>query len=483
MSGHKNHGFTEDGRSDSYNSFSAAINSREILTTKEKDNTYTVELRDLRKSLEAGDYDPFNYREIEHPTTNAETMLHLLKGSLGTGILAMPLAFYHSGYLLGVLGTAFIGFLCTYSVHLLLDCEYVMCKRRKVPSMTYPKTAECALEDGPPLLQKVAPFAPHIVNIFLMIYQLGTCTVYTVFIGENIHIVLKENFLEFDARWIMLIFLLPLIFINYVKNLKLLAPLSTAANFITVISFGIILYYMTQQDIDLEKRAAFGNYLDYPLFFGTVLFALEAIGVIMPLENEMKTPGDFSRTCGVLNIAMFIIVSLYIAMGLFGYLAFGSEVGGSISYTIGSNIPAQVCKIMLALAIFISHSLQMYPAIDIIWIQYLKPRMEKNEHQAIFEYATRTFLVFVCFCLAVAIPYVDLFISLVGAVSLSVLGLAFPAIIDLSTHWYSLKGARGFVIISKNCFIILFAISGLIVGTSTSLEKIVEKFGSSNSTT
>lgn len=83
-------------------------------------------------------------------------------------------------------------------------------------------------------------------------------------------------------------------------------------------------------------------------------------------------------------------------------------------------------------------------------------------------------------CLAVAVPYIDLFISLFGALSLSALGLAFPATIDLCTYWFSLKGVRGFLIISKNCLIIGFAALGLVVGTSTSLEKIIEKFASNS---
>lgn len=53
----------------SYFSFSAAINSTEQLTHKDKDNTYVVELKDLKKHIETGEYDPYSFREIEHPTT------------------------------------------------------------------------------------------------------------------------------------------------------------------------------------------------------------------------------------------------------------------------------------------------------------------------------------------------------------------------------------------------------------------------------
>nr|XP_023021376.1 proton-coupled amino acid transporter-like protein CG1139 [Leptinotarsa decemlineata] len=291
MSEKHNHGFIDGDGTDSYNSFSAAINSREILTHKDKSNTYSIALNDLKKSAEVGDYEPYNYRDTEHPTTNKETFLHLLKGSLGTGILAMPLAFYHSGYVLGVVATALIGSLCMYCVHMLINCEYELCKRRKVPSMTYPTTAECAFQDGPPIFQRIAPYSQHIINVFLLIYQLGTGTVYTVFIGENIHLVLKENDIHIDARWVMLIFLLPLILINYVKNLKFLTPVSSFANIVTMISFGIIVYFMVQQDIVWENREPFGSYKNYPLFFGTVLFALEAIGVVLArlLRSRVQT--------------------------------------------------------------------------------------------------------------------------------------------------------------------------------------------------
>lgn len=118
------------------------------------------------------------------------------------------------------------------------------------------------------------------VNAFLLLYQMGTCCVYIVFIATNIKNVCDEYFEDINLRLYMLMFLLPLILINWIKNLKLLAPFSTAANFITFVSFGIIVYYLIDGSPTFEERDAVGDVENWPLFLGTVLFALEAIGVV-----------------------------------------------------------------------------------------------------------------------------------------------------------------------------------------------------------
>lgn len=54
-----------------------------------------------------------------------ETITHLLKASLGTGILAMPIAFMYSGLALGIAATIFTAFICTH-------CSYILvCINRK----------------------------------------------------------------------------------------------------------------------------------------------------------------------------------------------------------------------------------------------------------------------------------------------------------------------------------------------------------------
>lgn len=55
----------------------------------------------------------------------------------------------------------------------------------------------------------------------------------------------------------------------------------------------------------------------------------------MPLENEMKTPADFRGITGILNRAMFLIVALYIGIGLSGYIKYGPDTNP----TVTTNLP------------------------------------------------------------------------------------------------------------------------------------------------
>lgn len=108
----------------------------------------------------------------------------------------------------------------------------------------------------------------------------------------------------------------------------------------------------------------------------------------------MKKPKMFVRPLGVLNIGMGIIVALYTAIGLFGYIRYGSDIQGSITFMLDEPIALAKCvQILLAIAIFFTHPIQCYVAIDIVWNDYIAPNMEKNSHKLLWEYVVRTSLV------------------------------------------------------------------------------------------
>ena len=74
-----------------------------------------------------------------------------------------------------------------------------------------------------------------------------------------------------------------------------------------------------------------------PLFFGTAVYAFEGIGVVLPIENQMKNKSELRGPVGVLNTSMVIVTCLYIAVAFFGYLKYGEDVLGSITL----NLPVE----------------------------------------------------------------------------------------------------------------------------------------------
>ena len=60
--------------------------------------------------------------------------------------------------------------------------------------------------------------------------------------------------------------------------------------------------------------------------FHVAMFTFEGIGIVLPLENKMKTPKGMPGWTGVLNTGMILVACLYIAVGFFGYLKYGDEV-------------------------------------------------------------------------------------------------------------------------------------------------------------
>ncbi|KAK7601201.1 hypothetical protein V9T40_008642 [Parthenolecanium corni] len=419
-------------------------------------------------------YDPHAHRNIEHPTTNGETLIHILKGSLGTGILAMPDAFRNSGLLVGTIGTILIGILCTYCFLVLIRCQYEICKRIRKPLINYPDTMKYALQQGPPYLRFAAGLSMPIVDGFLIVYQLGICCVYTVFIGVSIQEFVKGLGYEMEARTYMLIILPLLIAITLIRNLKLLAPFSQAANFAMFLGLGILLYYIFQNFPSINSDKLVGPPMRYTLFIGTTLFALEAVGVFLALENNMKTPKSFGGATGVLSQGMTIVTILYVLMGFVGYVRYGECVRGSITLNIPQgDFLAQLTKLIFAFAIYITYALQCYVPVDIIWSSYMKESFAKRANSLTYQYLLRIVCVVITFLLAIAIPYLSLFISLFGALCLSMLGIAFPALIEICILYPNNYGTLKYILF-KNIFIILIGVFAGALGTGLAVNDIVK---------
>lgn len=439
-------------------------------------NGSTVPLVELpTKDEELGEYDPFEHRKLSHPTSDLDTFIHLLKGSLGSGILAMPLAFAHAGLGFGLFCTFLIGIICTYCVHILVKSAHILCHRRRVPSLGFAEVAEAAFLAGPEALHKFSRLAKAVINTFLVIDLLGCCCVYIVFVSTNLKQVVDHYYPgeAISLQMYMLMLLPALILMNLIRNLKYLAPLSMIANIFIACGMGITFYYIFLDLPPVDSRPHFAPITELPMFFGTAIFALEGIGVVMPLENNMKTPTHFIGCPGVLNLGMFFVVILYAATGFFGFLKYGDDTQASITLNLpAEDVLAQCVKLMIAIAIFFTYSLQFYVPLEIIWKNL---KIHFGARKLVAEYSIRIFLVICTVGIAIAIPNLGGFISLVGAVCLSTLGLMFPSLIELVTFWDSGLGRFNWML-WKNLFLIVFGMIGFVTGTYVSIQEILRDF-------
>lgn len=88
-----------------------------------------------------------------------ESFVHILRGLLGTGTLAAPQAFHYAGYAGGIVNTIIIASLCAYCTHMLIKSQYILCKRHRVPFLTYSMAMKMALAEGPACLRFLSDYA------------------------------------------------------------------------------------------------------------------------------------------------------------------------------------------------------------------------------------------------------------------------------------------------------------------------------------
>ncbi|GAB0094803.1 proton-coupled amino acid transporter-like protein CG1139 [Sergentomyia squamirostris] len=436
-------------------------------------NSTTI-LTEKQRLEDEESYHPFEHRVVEKPFSTGGALAHLLKSSLGTGILAMPMAFKNAGLLFGGIGTIVVGFLCTYCVHILVKTSHDVCKKGKVPSLGFAETCEKVFELGPRPVQRFSNAAKLFVDYALMATYYSAACVYIVFIATSFAKVINyELELEWDVRIYIALVFLPVLAMGQIRELKYLVPFSATANVFIIVTFGVTLYFMFNVELEFHDKPLFSSFGQLPLFFATVIFAMEGIGVVMPVENSMTKPQHFLGCPGVLNTAMITVIVLYAVMGFFGYVRFGDIVEGSITLNLPQDEPvAQVAQILIALAILFTFGLQFYVPMDILW-RKIKDRIPKEKHN-ISQIVIRTGIILICSAVAAAVPNLEPFISLVGSLFFSTLGLLVPAIVETIFKWPNLGPLK--LLLVKNVIVGVFAIFALVSGSIVSINEIVEMY-------
>ncbi|XP_063920913.1 proton-coupled amino acid transporter-like protein CG1139 [Zophobas morio] len=410
----------------------------------------------------------------KHPNNYFITIMHCIKGLIGTGIYAMGSAFSSSGMLLGPVSAVFVWFLSLHCQHILIKaCVKITDKELVEVLPSFAETVEYTMEDSSSnWIKKLSRGSGIVTDVFLLIAQYGYCVVYLVFVSRHIGEIAAAHGWEQNYRVILVIVLIPMWISALLGNLKLLLPFSMIANIVMWIGIVCILYYSVQDLPDISERDLVSHAERLPVFFGIILFAFAGITFIIPVRSEMKNPESFTKLFGELNMAMFVALIFSVLVGILAFWKWGDDVEGSAFLNLPQeDVLAQVTKILISISVMFTYTLHMYVPFEILYPRFNR-RFGPFKYPVLAMYLYRSAAVLMTYAMANISSNIALFIALVGAGAGAVLNLLFPALLDLAMGY----GELTVVVIIKDVFIIILAFAGGITGTVLSIIDIINEF-------
>ena len=153
-----------------------------------------------------------------------------------------------------------------------------------------------------------------------------------------------------------------------------------------------------------------------------------------------------------------------------------------------------IAKLYFSYDIFVTYLVQFYVPMDFLEPPLLSrlgakhENLKRNVFRTVIVIITGEHFIYICiWCLlvnsslvaglAITIPKLDLFISLIGAFASSALAIIFPPILQIIVFWREPEPCwQKLLWISKSLLIILVGVIGFATGTYVAVEGIVDYF-------
>ncbi|KAI2641635.1 transmembrane amino acid transporter protein-domain-containing protein [Hypomontagnella submonticulosa] len=326
--------------------------------------------------------------------------LLLLKSFVGTGVLFLPRAYFNGGMLFSNLVLLFVAALSYYCFVLLVTT------RLKV---------EGSFGDIGGILY--GDWMRKLILFSIVISQIGFVAAYIVFTSENLQafiLAVSNCKTHIEITWLILMQMIIFLPFSLFRDIGKLGFTALIADAFIVIGLAYLFYYdvLTLSTNGLADIIQF-NQKDWTLFIGTAIFTFEGIGLIIPIQESMKSPSKFPK---VMFYVMIIISVLFITMGAVSYAAYGSKTETVVLLNLPQdNKLVNGVQFLYSLAILLSTPLQIFPAIRITENALFTKSGKYNPYIKWQKNMFRFFVVFLCALIAWGgADNLDKFVALVG---------------------------------------------------------------------
>uniref|UniRef100_A0A5B6ZYQ8 Amino acid transporter transmembrane domain-containing protein n=1 Tax=Davidia involucrata TaxID=16924 RepID=A0A5B6ZYQ8_DAVIN len=383
-----------------------------------------------------------------HLSSQSKTFANVFIAVVGAGVLGLPYTFKRTGWVMGTLMLFSVAFLTYHCMMLLVHT------RRKLESHHgFTKIASFG-DLGFIICGPVGRFA---VDAMIVLSQAGFCISYLIFIANSLAYVFNYSSTDLNPR---ILGFSPKIFyiwgcfpfqlgLNSIPSLTHLAPLSIFADVVDIGAMGVVM--VEDVMVFLEQRPALQAFGGFSVFFyglGVAVYAFEGIGMILPLESEMKDRNKFGK---ILALSMGFISLIYGSFGALGYCAFGEETKDIITTNFGQGLLSSVVQLGLCVNLFFTFPPMMNPVYEVV---------ERRFCEARYCLWLRWAMVLGVSLVALFVPNFADFLSLVGSSVCIVLGFVLPALFHLMVHKEELAW-KGFLLDGAIVALgLVFAVSG-----------------------
>lgn len=373
--------------------------------------------------------------------TPRQTVINIFISFVGAGMLGMPYAFSRCGWALGVICLSAVSACNVY-------CMLLLVKTRRRLELNGHKNIEGYGDVGRIVLGQRGE---ALVNICLIISQVGFATAYIIFIAANI----ASIFPGIDRATICYGCVPALSVLVQIKDMAILSPFSLLADVANLSGTAAVFMqdFRAFQHHEIIKAYDFSSFL---YVTAVSVYSLEGVGMVLPLESSCIKRGDFPR---LLKWSVFGITALIAIFGVCGYAAFGSRTQAPVTLNLVGSV-ASFVKLALCVALYLTYPVMFFP----VWL--VAPLSAPLRVAAVLGTATVAF----------AVPSFGKFLGLVGASICTLLGFIIPAVFHMKVFHYDVNGGEGGLKkweIGFDYFLIAFGVVFGILGTYDSLISLV----------
>ncbi|CAD6187611.1 unnamed protein product [Caenorhabditis auriculariae] len=271
----------------------------------------------------------------------ARAVMTLSKSMLNAGVFSLPYAWKLGGLWVSFVTTFVIAGLNWYGNYILVRSSQHLAKKSDVAALDYGHFAKkvCDTSDIP-FLRHHSKGIMYGVNLSILFYQLGLCSVAIIFIADNMVNLVGDQLGGTLSQKMVLMCTVTLLLImatNMFTEMRIVSFFAFVSSVFFVIGAAVVLQYSIQQPSKWRDLPAATDFTGIMTMYGMTMYAFEGQTMILPVENKLERPEVFLAPFGVLSITMVSSTACMAALGYFGYTAFGD----SIATTITTNVPKE----------------------------------------------------------------------------------------------------------------------------------------------